>query len=284
MGLAEHLPLEVISADSRTVYRSMDIGTAKPSLAERQRLPHHVIDVVDPDEPYTLALYQRQALAAVADIVGRGRLPVLVGGAGLYVSAVCDGLAMPDVPPDHAFRQSLEQRARMAGFEALQRDLAAVDPISAQRIEPRNVRRVIRALEVFHATGTPFSCWQTPERPPVESVRVGLRLERQALYERIDRRIDAWIAGGFVDEVRGLLERGYSPDLPSMSGLGYRQLALFLRGELELPEAVAQLKQASHLYAKRQMTWFGRDRRIQWLDAATATPEQVLDLLGTAFD
>jgi tRNA dimethylallyltransferase len=285
MGLAEHLPIEVISADSRAVYRWMDIGTAKPTLAERARLPHHVIDVVDPDEPYTLALYQRQALAAVTDITGRGRLPVLVGGAGLYVSAVCDGLAMPDVPPDPSFRESMEQRARVAGFEALQRDLAAVDPISAQRIEPRNIRRVIRALEVFHATGTPFSFWQTPaESPPVRSVRIGLRLARQALYARIDGRIDAWISSGFIDEVRSLLDRGYSPGLPSMSGIGYRELAQYLRGELALAEAVAQLKQATHLYAKRQMTWFGRDQRIRWLDAATATPEQVLDLLGGAFD
>jgi tRNA dimethylallyltransferase len=285
MGLAEHLPIEVISADSRAVYRWMDIGTAKPTLAERARLPHHLIDVVDPDEPYTLAVYQRQALAAVADIVGRRRLPVLVGGAGLYVSAVCDGLAMPDVPPDASFRQSMEQRARVAGFEALQRDLAAVDPASALRIDPRNVRRVIRALEVFHATGTPFSFWQTPaESPPVRSVRIGLRLERQALYARIDGRIDAWISSGFIDEVRSLLDRGYSPGLPSMSGIGYRELAQYLRGELALAEAVAQLKQATHLYAKRQMTWFGRDQRIHWLDAATATPEQVLDLLGTAFD
>ncbi len=285
MGLAEHLPIEVISADSRAVYRWMDIGTAKPTLAERARLPHHLIDVVDPDEPYTLAVYQRQALAAVADIVGRRRLPVLVGGAGLYVSAVCDGLAMPDVPPDASFRQSMEERARVAGFEALQRDLAAVDPASALRIDPRNVRRVIRALEVFNATGTPFSFWQTPaESPPVRSVRIGLQLERPALYARIDRRIDEWIAAGFIDEVRSLLDRGYSPGLPSMSGIGYRQLAQYLRGELSLAEAVAQIKQATHLYAKRQMTWFGRDQRIHWLDAATATPEQVLDLLGTAFD
>jgi tRNA dimethylallyltransferase len=177
----------------------------------------------------------------------------------------------------------MEELARTAGREALERELERVDPISARRIEPRNVRRVIRALEVFHATGTPFSFWQTPSAtPPVQCVRIGLRLERQALYARIDRRIDAWIAGGLVDEVRSLLDRGYSPDLPSMSGLGYRQIAQFVRGELELAEAVAQLKQATHLYAKRQMTWFGRDQRIQWLDAATATPQQVLDLLGAA--
>jgi tRNA dimethylallyltransferase len=281
MALADHLPIEVISADSRAVYRWMDIGTAKPSLEERQRLPHHLIDVVDPDESYSLAVYQRQALAAVARIVARGRLPVLVGGAGLYVSAVCDGLAMPDVPPDRDYREALEARARIDGREVLQRELEQVDPESARRIDPRNVRRVIRALEVFRATGTPFSSWQTPsEKPPVQSVRVGLRLERQALYARIDRRIDEWIAGGFVEEVRSLLERGYSSGLPSMSGLGYRELAQFVQGRVELDEAVAQLKQATHLYAKRQMTWFGRDQRIVWLDAASATPEQVLDLLG----
>ena len=283
MGLADHLPIEVISADSRAVYRWMDIGTAKPSLAERRQLPHHLIDVVDPDERYSLALYQRQALAAVSDIVGRGRLPVLVGGAGLYVSAVCDGLAMPDVPPDSSFRDEMSERARVDGIDALQRDLAAVDPESARRIDPRNVRRIIRALEVFHATGTPFSFWQTPsETPPVRSVRIGLRLERQALYARIDQRIDAWIVGGFVDEVQSLLARGYSPGLPSMSSLGYRELARYVHGQIELNEAVVQLKQATHLYAKRQMTWFGRDQRIHWLDAATANPEQVLDLLGAA--
>jgi tRNA dimethylallyltransferase len=259
----------------------MDIGTAKPALEERQQLPHHLIDVVDPDEPYSLAVYQRQALASVGRVVVRGRLPLLVGGAGLYVSAVCDGLAMPDVPPDHAFREAMAERARVAGREALQRDLELVDPPSARRIDPKNIRRVIRALEVFRATGTPFSTFQTPtDEPPVQAVRIGLRLERKALFERIDRRIDAWIAGGFVEEVRGLLERGYSPDLPSMSGLGYRELALTVRGELSLDRAVMRLKQATHQYAKRQMTWFGRDQRIQWLDAESATPEQVLDLLG----
>jgi tRNA dimethylallyltransferase len=280
MAVANHLPIEVVSADSRAVYRWMDIGTAKPSLEERQRLPHHLIDVVDPDERYSLALYQSQAQAAIAGIVDRGRLPMLVGGAGLYISAVCDGLVMPDVAPDLAFRATMEELARSAGHHALQRQLERVDPASARRIDPRNVRRVIRALEVFRATGRPFSFWQTPsEVPPMPCVRVGLRLERQALYTRIDQRIDEWIARGFVEEVRGLLERGYAADLPSMSGLGYRQLAQFVRGQIQLNEAVAQLKQATHLYAKRQMTWFGRDQRINWLDAATATPEQVLDLL-----
>jgi tRNA dimethylallyltransferase len=262
------------------VYRWMDIGTAKPRLEERRRVPHHLIDVVDPDEPYSLAVYQAQALATVARIEARGRTPLLVGGAGLYVSAVCDGLAMPDVPPDLPFRATLEERARQEGWQALQVDLQRVDPESARRIDPKNVRRVIRALEVHHVTGKPFSAWQTPlPEPPVECVLVGLNLERQALFARLDRRIDAWIEGGFVDEVRGLLERGYAAGLPSMSGIGYREIAQVVRGEQDLFSAVVQIKQATHQYARRQMTWFRRDQRIVWLDAATATPEQVLELL-----
>jgi tRNA dimethylallyltransferase len=281
IALADHLSIEVVSADSRAVYRWMDIGTAKPSPIERQRVPHHLIDIVDPDEPYSLALYQQQALQAVARIDARGRTPLLVGGAGLYVSAVCDGLAMPDVAPDTAFRAAMEERARGEGWQALQLDLQRVDPESANRIDPKNVRRVIRALEVHHVTGKPFSGWQSPTpEPPVESVLIGLHLERRALFARLDRRIDAWIGGGFVDEVRGLLERGYAPGLPSMSGIGYREIAQVVRGELDLASAVVQFKHATHQYAKRQMTWFRRDPRIIWLDAATATPEQVEDLLG----
>jgi tRNA dimethylallyltransferase len=279
MALAEHAPVEVVSADSRTVYRWMDIGTAKPSVEERQRLPHHLIDVVDPDEAYSLALYQQQALAAIERIRSRRCLPLLVGGAGLYVSAVCEGLSLPGVPPDREFRALLEERARREGWEALQRELAKVDPVSASRIDPRNVRRVIRALEVFHATGRPFSEWQQPSAErAVPAVQLGLRLERVALDARIDARIDAWIAGGFVDEVRALLERGYAASLPSMSGLGYREIARYLAGEVDLPTAVAQFKHATHQYAKRQMTWFGARPDICWLDAANVSTQQVLKL------
>ena len=277
--LAEVLPVEVVSADSRAVYRWMDIGTAKPTPAERQQLPHHLIDVVDPDEPYSLAVYQHQALEAIARIRQRGRQPLLVGGAGLYVSAVCEGLRLPDVPPDAAYRLALEKRARQDGWQSLQQELANADPDSAARIDPRNVRRVIRALEVFHATGRPFSAWQKPDNdPPVECVQIGLNLERPALYARIDARIDAWIAGGLVEEVRGLIERGYAPSLPSMSGLGYREIARYVAGDLPLEAAVAQFKQATHLYAKRQVTWFGARPAIRWLAAAAASVDQVLQV------
>jgi tRNA dimethylallyltransferase len=280
LALARHQPIEVVSADSRTVYRWMDIGTAKPTLEERRRVPHHLIDVVDPDEPYTLAVYQRQALHAVERISQRGRLPVLVGGAGLYVSAVCEGLALPDVPPNVVLRAELQERARVEGWQVLQTELAHVDPESAARIDPRNVRRVIRALEVFEATGRKFSEFQTPATNwPVACVLIGLRLEREALNSRIDARIDAWIAGGFIDEVRELLERGYSPSLPSMSGLGYREVSQYLSGALDLDTAVAQFKYATHQYAKRQMTWFGARPAVHWLDADAIDSEEVLRLL-----
>jgi tRNA dimethylallyltransferase len=277
LGLADVLPIEVVSADSRTVYRWMDIGTAKPTQDERRRVAHHVIDVVDPDQTYSLATYQRQAYEAVERIQARGRLPVLVGGAGLYVSAVCEGLTLPDVPPDLAYRSKLEARVEEEGWQALQRELAEVDPPSAARIEARNVRRVIRALEVYRATGRPFSAWQTPDpKRAVKSVLVGLRLERADVDARIDARIDAWLAGGFVDEVAGLLARGYAPELPSMSGIGYREVARYLGGTLDLETATRLFKQATHQYARRQMTWFNTRPAVTWLDAASATPADVL--------
>lgn len=281
LALAERVPLEVISADSRTVYRGMDIATAKPTPEERARTRHHLIDVVDPDEPYTLATYQAQALAAIEETRRRGRLPVLVGGAGLYVSAVCDGLVLPEVPPDTAYRQELEDLARRRGWQALQPLLEAVDPVSAGRIDARNVRRVIRALEVHRATGKPFSVWQKPDTPPVEAVRIGLSLERRRLWEQIDARIDTWLAGGLIQEVRGLLERGFSPELPSMSGLGYREIAAHLRGEISLDEARQRMQTATHQYAKRQMIWFRRDPRITWFEADRITlDDDVIGLFG----
>jgi tRNA dimethylallyltransferase len=281
LALAEVLPIEVVSADSRTVYRWMDIGTAKPTPEERRRAAHHLIDVVDPDQAYSLATYQQQAREAIGRVQARGRVPVLVGGAGLYVSAVCEGLTLPEVPPDPTYRAELEKRARAEGWQALQGELAAVDPPSAARIEARNVRRVIRALEVYRATGRPFSDWQAPDpSKAVESVLVGLRLDRAELDARIDARIDAWLASGFVDEVAGLLARGYAPELPSMSGIGYREVTRYLRGTLDRDSATRLFKQATHQYARRQLTWFNARPGVTWLDAATATPADILALAG----
>jgi tRNA dimethylallyltransferase len=264
LEVAERRGGEIVSADSRAIYRWMDIGTAKPSAGDRGRVPHHLLDVVDPDEEYTLAHYQEQALSAIDRIRQRGRLPLLVGGAGLYVSAVCDGLRLPSVPPDAAFRSRLEQQ----GWQTLMAELQKVDPEAATRIDPRNKRRVIRALEVHHATGVSFSKWQQRSDPPFAPVFVGLQLERQELYRRIDARIDAWIEAGFVDEVRSLMERGYGSSLPSMSGIGYREVASVIQGDIPLEQGVIQMKHATHAYARRQLTWFHREARIHWLDAS----------------
>ncbi|MDQ3809691.1 MAG: tRNA (adenosine(37)-N6)-dimethylallyltransferase MiaA [Chloroflexota bacterium] len=278
LQLAEHCSLEVVSADSRTVYRWMDVGTAKPTPVERARVPHHLLDVVDPDEDYSLAMYQQQALAAISRIAARGPMPLLVGGAGLYIRAVCDGLRLPSVAPDPFFRARMEARAAAAGWPALQAELARVDPASAAQIDPRNVRRVIRALEVQHASGVPFSAWQRRSPPPFTPVFVGLEVDRPELNGRIDARIDAWLAAGFMDEVQRLLARGYGPSLPSMSGIGYRELAAVARGELTLDQARSLIKHATRQYARRQMTWFRRDERIRWL--RQPRPEEVLELVS----
>jgi tRNA dimethylallyltransferase len=285
LALAERLPLEVVSADSRMVYRWMDVGTAKPSQEERTRAPHHLVDVADPDESYTLALYQQQARAAIARIHTRGRLPAIVGGTGLYVRAVCDGLQIPAVPPDPEYRRAQEERAAREGWRALQAELAAVDPDSASRIEARNVRRVIRALEVHRATGVPFSAWQVRRPPPFDTLFIGLDLPRDVLYDRINRRVDEQMGAGLLDEVRRLVERGYDSRYPAMTGFGYRELALHLAGRLGREEAVDQYRLATRHYARRQLSWFRPDDRIAWLDAGTpigAQAEQVLALLERA--
>jgi tRNA dimethylallyltransferase len=278
LALAGPLGAEVVSADSRMVYRWMDVGTAKPTWEERARVPHHLLDVVDPDEPYSVARYQQQALEAIERIRRRGRLPLLVGGTGLYVRAVCDGLRIPAVPPDEPFRRELEARAAREGWPALQAELARVDPVSAVRIDPHNVRRVIRALEVHRATGVPFSDWQTRRPPPFRTVFVGLDLPRPALDARIDARVLEQVAGGLIEEVQSLLDRGYDSSLTAMSGFGYREVAAHLRGEYGREEAVARYQQATRRYARRQLTWFRPDDRIHWLDAGAATPEAVLRL------
>jgi tRNA dimethylallyltransferase len=278
LALAERLPLEVVSADSRMVYRWMDVGTAKPSWDERQRVPHHLVDVVDPDEPYSTALFQQQALAAIARIHARGRRAALVGGTGLYVRAVCDGLQIPPVPPDEAFRTEMEARAARDGWQALRAELARVDLESAARIEARNVRRVIRALEVHRATGVPFSAWQQRRPPPFRTVFVGLDLPRETLYRRIDARVIEQVEAGLIEEVRLLAARGYDWSLTSMSGFGYREMGQYLRGEIDRQTAIERYQQATRHYARRQWTWFRPDRRIHWLDAASATPDQVMEL------
>jgi len=268
LRLGERFNGIVISADSRLIYRGMDIGTAKPTAEERARVPHALIDIINPDEPFGLADYQRLAYEAIAEAHAAGRLPMLVGGTGQYVRAVVEGWNIPPAPPQPMLRQALEAEAEREGAAALHRRLAEVDPPAAARIDPRNVRRVIRALEVYLTTGRPISELQRRSPPGYDLLQIGLRLERERLYQRIDARVEEMLAAGLLEEVRRLRAAGYADDLPSMSALGYRQLIAHLRGEISLAEAVERIKRDTRRFVHQQMVWFReRDPAIEWFDA-----------------
>lgn len=263
--LAERFGGEIVSADSRQIYRGMDIGTAKATPEERARVPHHLLDIVSPDRWYTVAEFQQAATEAIAEIHRRGRLPFLVGGSGLYVRAVAEGLEIPRVPPNPEWRAELESIAA-SDPQALHRRLAALDPDAARRIDPRNVRRVIRALEVCLATGKRISQLQTRRVPGYRMLWIGLTLPRAELYRRVDARVDRMIDLGLVEEVRRLAEQGYSWDAPAMTGVGYRQIGAYLRGECSLDEAVREIKRATRRFVRQQANWFrSDDPRIHWL-------------------
>ena len=274
LHLAQHFPLEIISADSRQVYRYMDIGTNKPSLAERARVPHHIIDVVDPDQDFSLATYHRLALEALTAIQQKGKLPLLVGGSGLYVWSLAEGWSIPQVPPDREMRRRLEARAEQEDGRSLHSELEGIDPAAAAKISPRNIRRVVRALEIYYATGQPPSQLQRKEEPGFPVLVIGLTQERSQLYRRIDGRADKMVQRGLIEEVQHLLRKGYSPLLPSMSGIGYKQIVQFLRGEMTLPEAVDKIRHETHRLARHQYAWFRlSDSRIRWFDV-TETKER----------
>jgi tRNA dimethylallyltransferase len=264
LSLAERFDGEIVSADSRLFYRGMDIGTAKPDLAERSRIPHHLIDICEPDRTVSLAEYQRRADKVVDRILRQGQLPILVGGTGQYVMAVVEGWGIPEVPPQRELRRELT----LLGEAELSRWLKTLDAAAADKIDSRNIRRVVRALEVTLCTGRPISTLQRKIAPPYDICMVGLNREREALYERIDQRVEQMFAVGLVEEVRNLQLAGYGSDHPSMSGLGYRQTLAFLEGELTLEEAVQRIKFETHRFARQQNTWFRQnDTRIHWFDA-----------------
>lgn len=269
---------EIINADSRQVYRYMDIGTAKPTPEERAVVPHHLIDVVNPDQDFSLALYQSKARKMIDDIQRRRKPALLVGGSGLYVWAILEGWRIPAVPPDHVMRQELEARAQSEGVQALHEELKQLDPDAAERIDPRNIRRLIRAIEVSRQ-GKPFSRLQGKE-PFVNSLIIGLTTDRTDLYQRIDTRVDSMMEKGLLTEVEGLVTKGYGFDLPSMSGLGYKQLGMFLQGEIDLPTAIQQIKGNTHRFARHQYNWFRlQDERIHWFDIRKEIKQAVQDLI-----
>lgn len=269
--LAEQIDGEIVSADSRQIYRGMDIGTGKPTPDQLIRARHHLIDRVDPDQSYTLAEYQADAHAAIAAIFARGKQPLLVGGTGLYVRAVTEGLQIPAVPPNPELRARLAERAAREGGDKLYEELKQVDPEAAARIDPRNVRRTIRALEVYLSTGQKFSTAGKTGPPPYAVRRLGLTLPRDELYRRVDARVDEMIARGWLDEVRVLAAK-YDWSLPALSSLGYPQMGAVLRGEMTLEDAAQGIKHHTHRFIRHQYAWFRpNDPRMEWFDAAHVT-------------
>ena len=267
LRLAQTFSGEIVSADSRQVYRYMDIGTAKPSPQELSLIPHHLVNIVNPDEDFSLAQYQQLAYKAIKDIQQRNKLPLLVGGSGLYIWAVLEGWGIPQVPPDLKYRHNSEEKAARIGTDELYQELMKVDPEAAMRIDRHNVRRIIRALEVRRSTGTPFSQLQHKQAPPFNTLIVGLTTDRAELYRRIDLRVDSMIEQGLVEEVEKLVNIGYNFNLPAMSGIGYKQIGMFLRSELTLASAIEQIKFETHRFVRHQYSWFHlKDDRIQWFD------------------
>lgn len=274
--LADALDGEIVSADSRQVYVGMDIGTAKPSPEVRARVPHHLLDVVTPAQVLSVAEFQALAYAAIEAIQARQHLPLLVGGSGQYVRAVLEGWMVPAVAPDWALRTSLAAQAEADGPLALHAYLNTLDPVAAAQIDARNVRRVIRALEVCLTTGQPISRLQQRQPPPYRVLQVGLTLPAEVHYRQIDARIAAMLDDGLVGEVQALLDRGYGPDLPAMTGLGYREIVRYVRGEQTLEEAVSDLKRATRRFVRQQRNWFrAGDARIRWFQAQPDPAEVV---------
>jgi len=267
LRLAQTFNSEIVSADSRQVYRHMDIGTAKPRPKELSLVPHHLINIINPDEDFSLAQYQELAYRAINDIQQRSKLALLVGGSGQYIWSVLEGWGVPQVSPDPEFRRSLKERAATIGQNALYQELMAVDPVAAHRIDWRNVRRIIRALEVYRGVGIPFSQLQHKKSPALNTLIIGLTTDRRELYHRIDSRVDEMIQQGLVAEVEKLVNMGYDFNLPAMSGIGYKQIGMFLRGELPLATAVQQIKFETHRFVRHQYMWFKlKDDRIKWFD------------------
>jgi len=274
--LAASLPIEAINADSRQVYRGMTIGTGKPTAEEQAALPHHLIDVVDPDQRYHAARFRADALHAIGEIQARGTLPVIVGGTGLYVRALLKGLH-PAPPADPVLRRALEDEVRAHGSGALHARLAALDPVAARGLHPNDRVRIVRALEIHTLTAgvppDPDAHARADWRREVAGwrlVMIGLRRERRALNQTLADRARAMLARGMMDEVRALLAAGYDETLPSMGGIGYRQLAAVIRGDMRLDQALARMIRDTERYAKRQMTWFAREREIRWIDVDEA--------------
>ncbi len=278
LQVAERLKGEIVSADSRLFYQGMDIGTAKPTWEEQKLVPHHLINVASPDQDWSLAVYLPRAIAVIEEIQQRGNLPFLVGGTGQYIQAVVQGWDLPSIKPDPGLREALRQWADQIGVDGIRARLAELDPEAAAGIDGPNLRRMIRALEVILSSGKRFSAQKKALGSSFQVLQIGLIRPREELYKRIDLRIDQMLAKGLVGEVQALLDTGYSSDLSAMSAIGYKQIIIYLSGEISLAEAVQQIKSKSRKYVRQQANWFREnDPDIHWYSAAADPTEKIID-------
>ncbi len=267
--LAEAFQGEIISADSRLFYRGMDIGTAKPSQEELDQVPHHIIDITTPDREWSLALYLPRAQKVIGEIHQRGSLPFLVGGTGQYIQAILEGWDLPKTKPNPDLRDILNRWAEEVGVDGMRTRLAALDPDAAAGIDGPNLRRIIRALEVILTSGSKFSGQRGKTGSPYRILQIGLIRPREELFQRIDQRIDMMLDQGLVDEVKSLLEAGYTPECSAMSAIGYKQIAAYLSGESTLEGAVSQMRSKTCKYVRQQANWFREDDpNITWFLAS----------------
>jgi tRNA dimethylallyltransferase len=278
IALAERVAGEIVSADSMQVYIGMDIGTAKPTPAQRQHVPFHLIDIVPPDYPFSVAEWKERALAAITDITARHKQVILSGGTGMYLRALLEDWNLAATPRDPQFREQLHRYAEQYGRTSLHSQLEKVDPETAQRLHPNDLVRVVRALEVYHVTGRPLSDWQRAnkaEARPLQARQFALTMPRPLLYQRIEQRVETMLASGWEEEVRQLLAQGYSPNLAPMQSLGYHELVCYIMGKITREHAVELIKQNTRRFAKRQLTWFRAVPYLEWLSVENKEPEEV---------
>jgi tRNA dimethylallyltransferase len=287
VDLAEMVGGEVVSADSAQVYRYMDIGTAKPTASERRGIPHHMIDIIDPDEEYSVARYKSEAEKAIRDILSRGRVPIVAGGTGLYINALVYNIRFSETICDWEFRERMRELSLEKGPEYLHGILRSVDPDSADKIHPNNVKRVIRALEVYETTKKPISAHQAESRtqgPEFDYLVFGLTMERETLYGLIEERVDRMVDLGLEEEVGRILAMGYSRDLVSMQAIGYKEMAAAICGECTMNDAVREIKIGTRHLAKRQITWFKNVEGLEWLDCSKLERRAMLKILADALN
>ncbi len=277
LRVAECLRGEIISADSRLFYRGMDIGTAKPTREDQNRVPHHLIDVASPDQEWSLAVYLPKAIAVIQQIQQRKNIPFLVGGTGQYIQAIVEGWEIPAIKPDPRLRKAIQRWAGQIGIEGIRERLKALDPIAAEGIDGPNLRRMIRALEVIFSSGKRFSDQKTKSGSQFHIFQLGLIRPREELFQLIDLRINHMLEQGLVNEVQALLDAGFSPELSSMSAIGYKQIIKHLTGEISLDEAIRQIKSKTRKYIRQQANWFQiEDPGIRWFSASTDPTEEII--------